>query len=184
MRRCELYLLAGLLFAGCGGSKTGPGLNTADMPDFMVNPPKQTGVLFGTGIADQQSPRLARETADLRARKEIAATLSMKVSSMLKDYLGQAGIGSSAEVTELSRSVTRALSDVELVGVSIEKREYINGRMYSLAKYPIDESTKKTVNEAVSKSLSSIDALLSKFREKQGFEELDKQLEKMKVSEQ
>ena len=186
MRSVILYVAAGLLLAGCGGSKTqGPGpRNTSDMPDFVLNPPKQAGVLFGTGIAEQQSPQLAKETADLRARKEIAAVLSQKVSTMLKDYLGQAGIGSNAEVTELSQSVTRAMSDVELVGVTIEKREYINGKMYSLAKYPLDDSMKKLVNDAVNKSLSSKEALLSQFRAKQGFEELDKQLDKMKASEQ
>jgi hypothetical protein len=185
MRRIALFLLAGLLLAGCGGSKTGSApKNTSDMPDFVLNPPKQAGVLFGTGIAEQQSPQLAKETADLRARKEIASVLSQKVSTMLKDYLGQAGIGQAAEVTELAQSVTRAISDVELVGVVIEKREYINGKMYSLAKYPLDDSMKKLVNDAVNKSLSSKEALLSQFRAKQGFEELDKQLDKMKASEQ
>ena len=183
MRRSAMYLLTGLLFAGCGGSKTGTASNTADMPDFMVNPPKQTGVLFGAGIAEQQSPQLAKETADLRARKEIATTLSMKVSAILKDYFDKAGIGSPAEATELSKSVTRAIADVELFGVTIETREYINGKMFSLAKYPLDDSMKKLVSDAVNKSLSSKESLLSQFRAKQGFEELDKQLEKMKASE-
>ena len=186
MRRMTSLVVAGLLLAGCGGSKTqGPGAkNTSDMPDFVLNPPKQVGVLFGTGIAEQQSPQLAKETADLRARKEIGTVLSSKISSMLKDFLGQAGIGTGAEVTELSNSVTRSITEVELIGVTIEKREYINGKMYSLAKYPLDDSMKKLVNEAVNKSLSSKEALLSQFRAKQGFEELDKQLDKMKATEQ
>ena len=110
--------------------------------------------------------------------------LSSKISSMLKDFLGQAGVGSTAEVTELSNSVTRSITEVDLIGVTIEKREYINGKMYSLAKYPLDDSMKKLVTDAVNKSLTSKEALLSQFRAKQGFEELDKQLDKMKASEQ
>mgnify|MGYP000299119005 CR=1 FL=1 len=153
------------------------------MPDFVLNPPKQAGVLFGTGIAEQQNMQLAKETADLRARKEIATVLSTKVANMLKDYMGQAGIGSQAEVTELVQSVTRAISEVELVGVTIEKREYINGKMYSLGKLALDNSIKDLITKSVNNSLSSKEALLSQFRAKQGFEELDKQLEKMKVSE-
>jgi hypothetical protein len=186
MRRVTLLIVAGLLLAGCGGSKTqGPGAkNTSDMPDFMLNPPKQAGVIFGTGVADQQSEQLRKETADLRARKEIATVLSSKISSMLKDFLGQAGIGTSAEVTELSNSVTRSITDVELVGVTIEKREPINGKIYSLAKYSLDDSMKKLVTDAVTKSLTSKEALLSQFRAKKGFEELDAQLDKMKASEQ
>ena len=184
MRRVTMCVVAAAMFIGCGGSKTQAPKNTSDMPDFVLNPPKQAGVLFGTGIAEQKSPQLAKETADLRAKKEIASVLSQKVSNMMKDYLGQAGIGSNAEVTELAQSVTRAMTEVELVGVTVEKREYINGKMYSLAKYPLDDSMKKLVNDAVNKSLSSKEALLSQFRAKQGFEELDKQLDKMKASEQ
>jgi hypothetical protein len=183
MRRFATLLFAAILLAGCGGSKTQAPRNTSDVPDFVLNPPKQAGFLFGTGIAEQQSAQLAKETADLRARKEIATVLSSKISSMLKDFLGQAGIGSGAEVTELANSVTRSITDVELVGVTIEKREYINGKMYSLAKYPLDDSMRKIVTASVNNAFSSREALLSQFRAKQGFEELDKELEKMKAEE-
>ena len=183
MRRLALLVVAGFLFAGCGGSATQKPLNDSDMPDFVLNPPKQAGVIFGTGIAEQKSPQLAKEAADLRARKEIGAVLSSKITNMLKDFLSQAGIGDNAEITELSTSVTRSITDVELVGVVIERRDYKAGKMYSLAKYALDDSMKKLVNDAVNKSLSSKEALLSQFRAKQGFEELDKQLDKMKASE-
>ncbi len=175
----------GLVFAiGCGGPKTTQApKDTSGMPAFVLNPPKEAGVIFGTGIAEQQSAQLAKETADLRARKEIAAVLSTKVTNMLKDYLGQAGIGSQAEVTELAQSVTRAITEMELVGVTIDKREYIDGKMYSLARYPLDDSMKKLVQNAVGNALTSKEALLSQFRAKQGFEELDKQLDKMKATE-
>ena len=56
--------------------------------------------------------------------------------------------------------------------------------MYSLAKYPLDDSMKILVNDAVNKSLTSKEALFTQFRAKQGFEELDRQLEKMKALEQ
>jgi hypothetical protein len=187
MRRLALLVVcAGLVLGGCAGSKTQSGGSSSgsDMPDFVLNPPKQTGFVFGTGIAEQASPQLAKETADLRARKEIATVLSSKVSSMLKDFLGQAGVGTTAEVTELSNSVTRSISEVELVGVTIEKRDYKGGKMYSLGKYPLDDSFKKMVNTSVNNALTSKEALLSQFRAKQGFDDLDKQLDKMKASEQ
>ncbi len=176
-------LCAGLLLVGCGGKATQAPVNQSDVPDFVLNPPKQTGVLFGTGIAEQSSMQLAKETADLRAMKEIAKVLSSKMESMMKDFLGQAGLGDQAEVTELSQSITRSITDVELVGVTIERREYIKGKMYSLAKYALDNSINDQIKKAVEKGLSSKEALLSQFRAKQGFEELDKNLDKMKASE-
>jgi hypothetical protein len=187
MRRLTLLIVAGLLLAGCAGTKPHVAQapkNDSDIPDFVLNPPVEAGFLFGTGIAEQQSAQLAKETADLRARKEIATILSQKISSMLKDFLGQAGLGTDAEVTELSQSVTKAITSIDLVGVTVVRRDYIKGKMYSLAKYPLDDSARKLIADAVTKSLSSKEALLSQFRAKQGFEELDKELDKMKSDEQ
>jgi len=187
MRRITLLIVAGLLFAGCAGTKPQVAQapkNDSDIPDFVLNPPLEAGFLFGTGIAEQQSAQLAKETADLRARKEIATILSQKISSMLKDFLGQAGLGTDAEVTELSQSVTRAITTTELVGVTVVKRAYIKGKMYSLAKYPLDDAARKLITNAVTSSLTSKAALLSQFRAKQGFEELDKELDKMKAGDE
>jgi hypothetical protein len=128
--------------------------------------------------------QLAKETADLRARKEIATVLSSKVSSLLNDFLRSAGIGTEAEATELTLSVTRSITQTDLVGVVIDRRDYIKGKMYSLAKYSLDNSMKELIAKAVNSSLTSNSALLSEFRAKQGFEELDKQLDKLKEIEQ
>jgi PBP1b-binding outer membrane lipoprotein LpoB len=175
--------LFAVLVAGCGGSKTRAPVNQSDVPDFVLNPVKAKGVLYGTGIAEQQSMQLAKETADLRARKEIATILSSKVTSLLNDFLRSSGVGTEAEATELSESVTRSITEGELVGATIERREYVKGKMYSLAKYPLDNSMKELISKIVNNSLTSRSALLSEFRAKQGFEELDRRLEKLKESE-
>lgn len=170
-----------LFLNGCGGQKTKAPRNESGMPDFVLNPPSQTGVLFGTGISEQASPQLAKETADLRAKKEIAKILSQKVSNLMKDFMGQAAMGDAAEVTEFVQSVTKAVTDVELVGCIIEKREFIGGKMYSLAKYPLDDSMRKMIRDIVNKDLTSREALLSEFRAKKGFEDLDKELQKLQT---
>jgi hypothetical protein len=182
MYRTMPYILTAMLLAGCGGAKTGPSLNGAGMPDFIQNPPRQSDALFGMGIADLGSVQISRETADLRARREIASALSLKVEKILTEYLGQAGIGSKAEVKDFAKSITRTLSDAELSGVSIEKREAFNGKIYSLAKYPLDDSMKKLVSDAVGREVSSRKEFLGWFREKRAFEDLDRELDKIKVS--
>jgi hypothetical protein len=173
--------IATLSFAfliGCGGEKTMV-KNEGDLPDFVLNPPVEAGYIFGTGIATQSSPQLAKETADLRAKKEIAKVLGQKVSNLMKDFMGQAGVGEEAEVTEFVQSVTKSITDVELVGAQIVKREFKGGKMYSLAKYPVDAKARDMIKGEVKKQLSSDEALLSAFRAKQGFENLDKELEKL-----
>jgi hypothetical protein len=185
VRNIFCTLVVGMFFFyGCGGKKTTAPQNDSGMPDFVLNPPKEAGFLFGTGIAEQTSPQLAKETADLRAKKEIARVLSEKMSSLMKDYLGQAGIGQEAEVTEFVQSVTKSITDVELIGCAIERREFIAGKMYSLAKFPLDETMRKMIMDVVRKNISSREALLSEFRAKQGFEDLEKELQKLQDKQQ
>ena len=183
MRYSTVIMLGlGLFLAGCSGPKQV--VNDSDMPDFVLNPPKEAGFLFGTGIAEQSSPQLAKETADLRAKKEISNILSQKVSNLMKDFMGQAAVGTGAEVTEFVQSVTKSISEVDLVGCSIEKREYKKGKMYSLARYPLDGAMRDAIKSAVNNAFTSKQALLSEFRAKQGFEDLDKELNKLQETKQ
>jgi hypothetical protein len=178
-RQIFCALAFGLMLSSCGGKKTTAPSNDANLPDFILNPPKQVGFIFGVGIAEQQSVQLAMETADLRAKKEIAKVISQKVSNLMKDFMGQAGLGTEAEVTEFTQSITKSVTDVELVGCIIEKRENKEGKMYSLAKLPLDASFRDQMKNMINGSLTSKEALLSEFRAKQGFEELDKELQKL-----
>ncbi len=171
-----LTVLSLFLLVACGGSAP---VNESEMPDFVLNPPIEKGILFGTGIAKKASPQLAKEVSDLRAKKEIAKILGQKISNLMKDFLGETGIGKGAEITEFTQSVTKAVTEVELVGVTIVRREFINGTTYSLAKYALDGAMRKLINKQVEKSFSNRQALLSEFRAKQGFAELDKELKKL-----
>ncbi|MFP4521572.1 MAG: hypothetical protein ACLFQK_05450 [Fibrobacterota bacterium] len=163
---------------GCGGSASKKG--ETEMPDFVLNPPQEEGALYGSGVSEQSSEQLAKETADARACKEIAATVGTRVSSVLKDFMGQAGISDTgAEITEFVQSVTKSLTDIELTGCSVVKREQANGKLYSLAKYPLDPKAREMIKGVVKENLSSREALLSSFRAQKGFEELEKELQNL-----
>jgi hypothetical protein len=182
MRYTIIMAVLILVFSGCAGKGTiKPAPGKKKVPVFISDFPRQKGIIYGSGIAEQQNPALAKETADIRAKKNIAVILTRKVTAIIRNYMEQTGIGSSSDIADLSRKITRALSDDEINGIVIEKREYMDGRMYSLARYKIDDSVKKMVVDAVNISFSANEELLDEFREKQGFEELDRQLEKMKA---
>jgi hypothetical protein len=174
-----LVSLALVMFVGCGGAKQAAPKDESGMPAFVLNPPSAPGKLYGTGIAKKQSPQLAKEIADLNAKKELASVLGTKVSTLTKQFMGESG-STSPEVTEFSQSITKAITDQNLVGVVIEKREFINGTMYSLAILDLTNSqVKDFIKAQVTNSLTSKEALLSEFRAKQGFEQLDKELDKL-----
>ena len=170
-------LMAIFLLSACSSSKP---QNDSDIPDFVLNPPTEKGSLFGTGIADQQSSQLAKETADLRAKKEIAKVLSQKVSNLMKDFMSQIGMGEHPETTEYVQSITKSVTDMELNGVQIVRRDYIKGKMYSLAKFSFDNQAMEMIQKMAEQKMASKNALLSEFRAKKGFEELNAELEKLR----
>lgn len=168
-----------LMFLGCGGAKQAAPKDESGMPAFVLNPPSAPGKIYGTGIAKKQSPQLAKEIADLNAKKEVAAVLGTKVSTLTKQFMGESG-ASNPEVTEFSQSITKAITDQNLVGVVITERQFVNGTMYSLAVLDLtSQQVKDYVKQQVTNSLTSKEALLSEFRAKQGFEQLDKELDKL-----
>jgi len=170
---------AGLFLMGCGGTQSAPPKDESGMPSFVLNPPSAPGKLYGTGIAKKASPQLAKEIADLNAKKEIAQILGQKVSNLTKQFMGESG-ASNPEVTEFSQSITKAVTDQNLVGVVVEKREFVGGTMYALAVLDLTNAqVKDFIKQQVTNSLTSKEALLSEFRAKQGFDNLDKELDKM-----
>ncbi|MFH1762498.1 MAG: hypothetical protein ABIA63_15470 [bacterium] len=106
--------------------------------------------------------------------------LGQKVSNLMKQFMSESGIGETAEVTEFSQSITKSVTDQNLVGVTIDKREFISGTMYSLAVLDLTlADVRDFIKKQVEGSLTSKEALLSEFRAKQGFEELEKELQKL-----
>jgi hypothetical protein len=168
-----------LLFSQCGKATVAPPKDESGMPAFVLNPPSEPGKLYGTGIAKKQSAQLAKDIADLNAKTEIAKILGQKISNKTKQFMQESGIDN-AEAIEFSQSVTKSITDQNLIGVVIEKREFINGTMYSLAMLNLTaEPVKEYVKAQVSKALGSKEALYSEFKAKQGFEALDAELDKL-----
>ena len=171
--------IASMMFMNCGGAKQAAPKDESGMPAFVLNPPSSPGKLYGTGIAKKSSPQLAKDIADLNAKTEIAKVLGQKISNLTKQFMGESG-ASNPEVTEFSQSITKSITDQNLVGVVIEKREFVNGTMYSLAILDMtNQQVKDYVKQQVTNALTSKEALLSEFRAKQGFEQLDKELDKL-----
>lgn len=169
MFRKFLPLLALLPILACGPKPP-------NIPEFMTNPPKQAGKLFGTGEGKKQTLQLAKETADSRACKEIARNLSQRVESIMKDFLEQSGAGKDAEALEFTQSVTKSITDVELTGCTSDKREVREEdggyHVYSLAVLDADQAV------AVAKGM--IAAQKSRAGAKVAFDELDREVEKLR----
>lgn len=160
----------------CSSSKT-------SMPDFMVNPPKAEGKIYGSGEANKNTFQLAKEAADTRACREVGRVLDQRVKSVLKDFMSESGADvNSAEVLEFVESTSKSVTDVQMAGCTIDKREHQEGdshKVYSLAVYDLSAS-KQLVKDMAHKNLATKEALYNRLRADQAFEKLDVELDKLK----
>jgi hypothetical protein len=190
MTRWALPLgLIGLLLAACGGDP-GP-----DHPVYGVNPdgtPKwvnrgsgaydgQYGKCFyGVGIlTGVRNPSLARQTADNRARGEIAKMFDLYIAAMMKDYQRSTTAGdfsASAEEQDIV-SAQKTITEVTLRGVEVRDHwtDPKDGVLYALAVLDVN---------GIMKSLEEAKELNSRIRDyvranaRRAFNDLDRELSK------
>lgn len=165
-----------LFLLGCGGSST---ISKSNAPEWFLNPPKAADKLYGIGSAQKQNIQLAKEISETRAKKEIAQALSQKVQNLMKDFMSESGIGETAEATEFTQSITKTITDINLEGCTIEKREIIEGTVWTLAIWPINDASRSFLKDKISAELKRREALYNELQAKKGFEDLDKELAKL-----
>ena len=167
------------LFAGCAGPGSGSTeeRGSSDMPDWFLVPPTAEDALYGIGQAKKQNPSLARQTATARARTEISQAVNVKVSSMLKDFMQESGVGDNAQALEFSESVTKQVTANALQG-SVVKEAYVakDGTMFIMVEYPLASLRQDALSSAKKE-----EALYNEFKAQQGFDALEQEIGKLET---
>ena len=166
-----------LAFSGCASSGSGSTeqRGSSDMPPWFLVPPTSEDVLYGVGQSKKQNPSLAKSAATARARTEISQGVNVKVSSMMKDFMSESGIGEDAQDLEFSEAVTKQVTDNALAG-SVVKEAYVakDGTIYILVEYPLN-SIKQNALDAAKKE----EALYNEFKANQSFDDLENSINKL-----
>ena len=115
---CLLFtvVMIAALFGGCATQK-------AAVPEWLDALAPQDE-FWGIGFAKMQNEGLARETAQTRARRDIAAQLSVMAQSMLTDYAKESGtLNNTASIQSIER-IAQELININLAGAvpSAQKR--------------------------------------------------------------
>jgi len=116
-------------------------------------------VFYGVGlVAGMRNPALARETADARARTEVARILTSYISSLMRDYQASTSDLQRSEEQQLVEAATRAFTDVNLTGATIVNhwQDPSTGTLYALARLDL---------AATSESLSGVNELSARMRD-------------------
>ena len=100
------------------------------------------------------------------------------VSSIVNSYLQASGMGADASAVEFTEDVTKSVSSNTLSGCVIDRTEIIDGRVFVMVTYDVNEARIQTKN-AMRNSAKKDEALYNEFKARQGFDALDKEIDRM-----
>ncbi len=139
-----LLVLILVLAISCAGSK--PESTSAqgsdvksrrDLPEWFMNPPVSSDVIYGLGMAKLSSDSLSRDTAIARARKDIAVQVSSRVQTAMTDYAQQAGTEENNQTIAFVESITKQVANVNLRNTITEKvYPAEDGSWFAMVSYP------------------------------------------------
>jgi len=156
------------------------------IPDWTVNPPSAEDGVYGSGLAKMNQAAMSKTSADQRARQEVVMAIEVKVQAMVKDFMQQSGIGDAGQSLQFAQSVSKGISSHVLHGCKIVKRKVCeDGTWHSLALWPIGNANelKKEINNKAKKAAQREGALYNEFKAKNGFADLQKELDKLDFTE-
>ncbi|MEE2788853.1 MAG: LPP20 family lipoprotein [Myxococcota bacterium] len=169
-------MFASLLF-GCGGTQVQPPTDPGEIPKWALTPPAACGV----GIAKHRGNLgMAQQTAVARGRDALARQLRTKIEGMIKDYQ-EAGETDAKDFTEeLTTQVSRQIVDSTLVGTATKMAhlsEDPQQQYYALVCLDPESFSNAfdRMNELNAKQRKAL-----KQRANQEFQDLDRQLERMR----
>lgn len=153
--------------------------------EWTMTPPYAEDAYYGVGEANKVSRPLAKRIATQRARVEIAEACSVTVSSLVKDFMEQSGIGTNAQALEFSQAVGKSVASVTLAGSIIKDTCFLTGPggsptdYWVLVEYPIGK-LREMAMDAVRQEAMKEEAMYNEWKANQGFEKLDQELAKLK----
>ncbi len=174
-RALTLSILA-LLIASCGGSGK---LTKRDgcKPDWFLNPPVDSTFLYASAMGNSKDLQMALTKAEMVARRQIGSQLETKLNALQKKFNEEVG---SMDDPTLAQSLTVAIKttvSTVLHGSKIIKKDYCEKpnsyEGFILMKYPLGQAYANFVNQVKKKK-----ELETRFRAFQGFQELEKEVEK------
>ncbi|MBI2501929.1 MAG: LPP20 family lipoprotein [Candidatus Latescibacteria bacterium] len=170
-----------LLFWGCGGPKTTNLAPTptekviAGIPDWYKNPPSDAEHLIAVATATSRDMQMATQKAKTTAQADLAQQLSTKLGNLTKQFQEETGEQEGSELLTQFTSATKAVASETLVGSKVDQQQILPEkdiyRVYVLMSLPIGKA-----NQMLMEKLKADQALYTRFRSTQAFEELDKEI--------
>ena len=176
-----IVLLTTFTLWSCGGPKmtnlapTPTEKVIAGIPEWYKNPPTDSDYLFAVATATSRDMQLATQKAKTTAQANLAQQLSTKLANLTKQFQEETGEAQDSQLLTQFTSATKTVTEETLVGSKADKQEIVPEqgiyRVYVLMSLPLGKT-----NRVLMDKIKSDEALYTKFRSTQAFEELDKEL--------
>ena len=171
--------------SGCS-SKTPIAQSPKDIQNELSNAPKwvlaqdtEKGISSsGSAKIGNAGIQFAITEAEANARDMMARQIQVKVATMVKNFTQQTGVGDAQTVDKVVSSVSKQVTQQELVGVQ-RKDMWISpsGELWVLMS--MSDQSVSAVKNAVKSSFNNDNALHQQLQAKQAQDELDKEIEKI-----
>jgi hypothetical protein len=144
------------------------------MPAWAAEFPPDN-VFWGIGLAKLQNDSLAMQTATSRARRDVAAQISIQVQGMLTDYARESGLADSSRSIQSIENIGRDLINLNLSGASPNARERAQDGTWWVRVEISKDNVKKDVNSIINHEM----AAFAEFEAERAIRLLDAQLDKL-----
>ncbi len=162
---------------------TFPDSPTAEAPLWVCNAPVE-GIdvsAIGTAPLGKAGLSFAKQQAATAARVELAQSVHVEITNMIKQYAETTGIGDEETVDQVMTSVTKQITSQELAGTKIIRTATSPGEVLYVM-VGIDPATANQITEtAIQTSMNKEAALWQKFQADKAQEELAKEIAAMRA---
>jgi len=145
---------------------------TSSEPDWWFMKEDPENYFYGFGQAKKQNPSLGQKIAAQRAKQDISDQVKSSITSEVRDFMQESGLGETAQALEFSEATSVSLSNNVLQGAASDKyHKAKDGTVYIRVTY-----SKNKVDQAVLNSVKREEALYNEFKASQAFNRLEEKV--------
>ena len=153
-------------------------------PTWICDAPVAGIPVTAVGIAEPSKGGISfmKDIAAADGRGRLAEQMQVRVSKMVKKYLGNTGVAKTETIDAVASSTIKTVTSQTLTGSKIYKtRTGPKGRLFALV--GIDSKNAEIIAEqALKTSMNNDQALWQQFKSKQSFDEMAKEIMKQKLN--
>jgi hypothetical protein len=151
----------------------------ADIPEWYLSPPDGKGVVgYFPGQGESKTVQAAIDIAKLEAQEDLANALNAKISSQVKKFISQAGIGSDATLIGEFESVTKGVvAETSVAGWSLKESE-LQSKGTNYIAYVLLEYIYGSENVLLQQKIKQDQTLLTSVKATEAYAELEEEIKK------